>query len=283
MSGTAVLDNLTVGEALVAEGVERAEAGYLLRAATGASLAQLIAHPERRLDAAQARRFLELVRRRREGEPVAYLTGRREFYGLDFEVTPAVLIPRPETELVVELALQRLPEGKRARVLDLGTGSGAIGLAIAAIRPQVELVAVDASEEALAVARRNRERLVADRARVRLLRSDWFASLAQQRFDLIVSNSPYVADGDPHLGQGDLRFEPRHALVAGRDGLAAIRRIIEYSPQHLLPGGWLLLEHGYNQASACRALLEQAGFSELLEEPDLAGQPRVCGGRLTAG
>jgi release factor glutamine methyltransferase len=283
MPGTAALDSLTVGEALIAEGIERAEAGYLLRAATGMSLAQLIAHPERRLDAARARRFLDLARRRREGEPVAYLTGRREFYGLDFEVTPAVLIPRAETELVVDTALRCLPEGKRARVLDLGTGSGAIGLAIAVLRPEVDLVAVDAAEEALAVARRNCERLVADRGRVRLLKGDWFGSLAQERFDLIVANPPYVAHDDPHLEQGDLRFEPREALTAGPDGLVSIRHIIEHSPRHLSPGGWLLLEHGYDQADACRALLDQAGFSELVEEADLAGQPRVCGGKLTAG
>jgi release factor glutamine methyltransferase len=283
MAGTEVLDELTVGEALVAQGIERAEAGYLLRAVTGANLAQLVAHPERRLDASQARHFIDLVRRRREGEPVAYLTGRREFYGLAFEVTPAVLIPRPETELLVELALQRLPEGRRLRVLDLGTGSGAIGLSIAALRPAVQLTAVDASEEALAVARRNCERLIPDRSRVRLVVSVWFRSLGEERFDLIVSNPPYVAEDDPHLRQGDLRFEPRRALVGGVDGLGPIRRIVSESREHLFADGWLLLEHGHDQAGACRALLEQAGFTELVEQADLAGQPRVCGGRLTAG
>lgn len=283
MRGPAALDDLTVGDALVMAGIARAEAGYLLRAVTGANFAQLIAHPERRLDERQARVFVELVRRRRTGEPIAYLTGRREFYGLDFEVTPAVLIPRPETELLVELALERAPESAAFRVLDLGTGSGAIGLSIAALRPRVELVAVDISEEALAIASRNCGRLITDRSRIRLLSGDWFRCLGEDRFDLIVSNPPYVAEGDPHLGQGDVRFEPRQALLGGADGLEPIRRIVSGSPKHLAPGGWLVFEHGYDQAVACRALLEQAGFSELIEEADLAGQLRVCGGRLTAG
>lgn len=283
MPETSAPEALTVAEALAVAGIQRTEAGYLLRAVTGASLAQLIAYPERRLDTAQSQRYAELVRRRRRGEPMAYLTGRREFYGFDFEVSPAVLIPRPETELVVTLALQRLPEGIALRVLDLGAGSGAIGLSIAALRPCVQLVAVDASEQALVVARRNCERLIAERARVQLLRSDWFQALDKDRFDLIVSNPPYVAEGDAHLNQGDLRFEPRQALVGGADGLESMRRIVAGAPRHLAPGGWLLLEHGYDQADACRMLLEQAGFSELVGEADLAGHARVCAGRLTAG
>jgi release factor glutamine methyltransferase len=283
MAEVSLRRSITVSEALARAGLERAEAGYLLRAVTGANLAQLIAHPQRRLDASQSSRFAELARRRRQGEPIAYLVGRREFYGFDFEVSSAVLIPRPETELLVTLALQRVSDNAAARVLDLGTGSGAIGLAIAALRPQVRLVAVDLSEQALAVARRNCERLITDRGRVQLLHSDWFAALNGQRFDLIVANPPYVAAGDAHLREGDLRFEPREALIGGADGLESIRRIVSGAPRHLVPGGWLLLEHGYDQAGACRGLLEQAAFSRIVSESDLAGHPRVCGGRLTTG
>lgn len=283
MPEVSLRESITVADALAHAGLERAEAGYLLKAVTGANLAQLIAHPERRLDASQSGRFAELARRRRQGEPIAYLVGRREFYGFDFEVSPAVLIPRPETEALVTLALQRLPEGATACLLDLGTGAGAIGLAIAALRPRIRLVAVDISQQALAVARRNCERLIAERGRVQLLRSDWFAALIGQRFDLILSNPPYVAQGDAHLRAGDLRFEPQQALVGGADGLESIRRIVAGAPQHLTPGGWLLLEHGYDQASACRRLLEQAGFSQVVSDSDLAGHPRVCCGRLTAG
>jgi release factor glutamine methyltransferase len=283
MPDVSLRESITIADALARAGLERAEAGYLLKAVTGASLAQLVAYPERRLDASQSGRFAELARRRRQGEPIAYLVGRREFYGFDFEVSPAVLIPRPETELLVTLALERLSESAAARVLDLGTGSGAIGLTIAALRPQVRLVAVDISEAALAVARRNCERLISERGRVRLLRSDWFAALNGQRFDLIVSNPPYVAQGDAHLRKGDLRFEPQQALVGGADGLESMRRIVSGAPQHLTPGGWLLMEHGYDQAGACRRLLEQAGFAQLVSASDLARHPRVCGGRLTAG
>jgi release factor glutamine methyltransferase len=278
---TATCAALTVAQALAAAGIERREAGYLLQAVTGASAARLAAHPEWPLPPSQARRFAELAARRRHGEPIAYLVGHREFYGSEFEVNPAVLIPRPETERLVELALERLAPPTPARVLDLGTGSGAIALTIAALRPRAQVVAVDVSDEALAVAGRNRARLVPERSRVQLEQSDWFGALGGKRFDLIVANPPYVAADDPHLHQGDLRFEPKQALVGGEDGLEAIRRIVAEAPGHLVAGGWLLFEHGYDQAQACRELLRIAGFRELVAEKDLAGQPRIAGGRLT--
>lgn len=282
MSGVAIASALTVGQALAAEGIDRGEAACLLRAVTAANLAHLIAHSDARLTPSQTRRFLDLVRRRRKGEPIAYLAGRREFYDLDFEVTPAVLVPRPETELLVELALERIADKAPTRVLDLGTGSGAVGVTIAALRPSAEVLAVDASEQALDVARRNGVRL-AGSARLAFLRSDWFSALEERRFDLILSNPPYVAEGDPHLARGDLRFEPRQALVGGADGLAAIRNIVGGAPRHLVEGGWLLFEHGFDQSTACRELLERTGFVDLVTAQDLAGISRVAGGRwLTA-
>ena len=281
MSALANSGLLTLGEALAIEGIERREAGYLLRAVTGYGAAHLIAHAEERLQPELQQRFQELVRRRSRGEPLAYLIGVREFYGLEFEVTPAVLIPRPETELLVELALQRLPGDQPCTVLDLGTGSGAIALTLAALRPSASVIAVDASAPALEITARNCRRLGLA-SRVALQRSDWFTAVKDKRFDLIVSNPPYVPEGDPHLSEGDLRFEPRQALIGGRDGLEAIRRIVGEAPAYLAPGGWLLLEHGHDQAPAVRELLSGAGFESLVEETDLAGQPRVAGGRLTA-
>jgi release factor glutamine methyltransferase len=215
------------------------------------------------------------VERRAAGEPIAYLTGNCEFYGLEFRVTPAVLIPRPETELLVDLALERLPVEGRARVLDLGTGSGCIAVSLGRQRPRMEVWAADAVPAALEVARDNALRLGAT---VRFVRSDWLADLAGERFDLILSNPPYVAAGDPHLSRGDLRFEPASALVAGEDGLNDIRRIVAAAPAHLAPGGWLLFEHGYDQAQRCRALLTAAGFGQVTSWRDLAGIERVSGG-----
>ena len=207
---------------------------------------------------------------------MAYILGEREFFGLDFKVTPATLIPRPETELLVELALQRIPARGHFRVLDLGAGSGAIALSIAHARPEAEVVAVDASEAALQVARANAAHLGVHNASFR--QSDWFAALDGQRFDLIVSNPPYVAAGDMHLGQGDVRFEPLSALASGPDGLDDIRCIIGEAVDHLEKNAWLMLEHGYDQASAVRALLQQNGFEEVYSVKDMAGIERVsCG------
>lgn len=256
-------------------GTARIEVQMLLQQVLGVSRAHLLAHPEQVLNEAQAAAYRALLQRRLAGEPLAYILGEREFYGLNFRVTPATLIPRPDTELLVEVALRRIPQ--RGRVLDLGTGSGAIALSIAHARPEAEVTAVDASQEALGVARENTRRLNIGNAH--LLRSDWFSALTGKHFDLIVSNPPYIADGDAHLAQGDLRFEPRDALASGADGLDDIRRIVADAKEHLDAGGWLLFEHGYDQAGRVRELLGVAGYAEVFSARDLAGIERVSGGR----
>ena len=249
----------------------RIEVQCLFQAVLKVNRAYLLTHPERVLDANESARYAELLNRRLQGEPIAYLLGAREFYGLDFKVTPATLIPRPDTELLVELALQRIPRG--GCVLDMGTGSGAIALSIAHVRSDVAVVAVDASVAALAVATENARRLRTNN--VRLLQSDWFSAFADERFDVIVSNPPYIEADDPHLSQGDVRFEPREALVSGSDGLDDIRRIISFGKDHLTSGGWLMLEHGYDQAERVRQLMHQAGFLDVSSLRDLAGIERV--------
>jgi len=245
--------------------------------ALGISRTALITQSDRVLTADEAARVAELLERRHDGEPVAYIVGQREFFGLDFETTPAVLIPRPDTELLVELALVRLPP--RGRVLDMGTGSGAIAVAIAHGRPDASVTALDVSQEALAVATRNAQR---NSAKVRFLHSDWYSAVEGEQFDLIVSNPPYIADGDRHLSEGDLRFEPSGALTDFADGLSALRTIIAGAPARLAPGSWLLMEHGYDQAQAVRALLSSAGYTEVQSWQDLAGIERVSGGRRPA-
>lgn len=255
----------------------RLEAQLLAAHALGVTRAWLVAHDDQPIDARQHAALDALLQRRLHGEPIAYILGRREFYGLELMVSPAVLIPRPETELLVELALARLPPERPCRILDLGTGSGAIALALARQRPRAEVVGVDRSPAALAVAQANARRL--GLAQVRLVQGDWYDGLGSEVFDLIAANPPYVAAGDPHLAQGDLRFEPPEALRAGPDGLDALRRIVAGAPAHLVAGGWLLLEHGHDQAAACQALLSQAGLAEVGTWPDLAGLPRVSGGR----
>ncbi len=236
--------------------------------------AYLITHPERQLDQTEQSLYNALLARRLQGEPIAYILGEREFFGLSFKVTPATLIPRPDTELLVELALKKMPPS--SRLLDLGTGSGAIALSIAHARPDAEITAVDASQDALAVARENTRNL--NIQNVQLLHSNWFSTLQGKCFDLIVSNPPYIAANDEHLAQGDLRFEPSSALASGADGLDDIRRIIANSKQHLNGNGWLLLEHGYDQASRVRELLQHAGFEHVFSARDLAGVERVSGG-----
>lgn len=251
------------------------EARLLLGHVLGASSAELAAHPERLLPAAAAAQFATLVMRRAAGEPIAYLLGRREFHGLDFEVTPDVLIPRPETELLVETAAA-VPAAATARILDLGTGSGCIAVALSRLLPQAQVTAVDAAPASLDVARRNAAR---HGAALRLLCGDWFGAVEAEQFDLIVANPPYIAAADPHLRQGDLRFEPRRALVSGDDGLDALRRIIRDAPRHLVRGGWLFVEHGYDQAVAVAELLADAGLVDLARHADLAGILRVAGAR----
>lgn len=250
------------------------DAEVLLGFVLGQSRTYLYTWPERELSATQQSLLEELVARRASGTPVAYLVGEREFWSLPLQVNEHTLIPRPETELLVEQALARLPRSGRA--LDLGTGTGAIALALVSERPDAEIWAVDASLEALKVARANVERLGLP---VQLVHSDWFAQLSGQRFHLIVSNPPYIAEADPHLGQGDVRFEPLTALASGRDGLADIRQIVARAPAHLHPGGWLLFEHGYDQGAPVRELLTQAGFSGVETVQDYGGNDRVTLGQ----
>lgn len=264
---------MRVADALGASGLDAREARLLLAEASGFSQASLIAYPERELPAEVVMRFEEWARRRRDGEPVAYLVGHREFYGLDLAVNPAVLIPRPETELLVDWALERAP----ASVLDLGTGSGAIALAIRSRLPKARVVAVDASAAALVVAKRNGVKLGLD---VQWRHGRWFEPVPGERFDLVVSNPPYVAEGDRHLGEGDVRHEPRSALVSGPDGLDALREIAQAAPGFLAPGGALLLEHGLGQDAAVRAMLERRGFEHVQSRLDLAGIARATGGTL---
>lgn len=261
---------MTVAEALRASRIDAREARLLLAHATGFSEAAVLAFAERHLPAEAQARFLDFASRRRSGEPVAYLLGQKEFYGLRLAVNPAVLIPRPETELLVDLALER----DFSSAVDLGTGSGAIALALKKNRPQARVIAADASAAALAVAQRNGAALNLD---VEWRHGRWLAALDGERFDLIVSNPPYVAAGDPHLA--DLRFEPTEALVSGVDGLDAIREISQKASRHLTEGAWLLLEHGLGQDAAVRQLLQTDGLEEVQTWPDLAGIPRVTGGR----
>jgi release factor glutamine methyltransferase len=262
---------LKIADALRA--LEAREARLLLAAATGFSEASVLAHPERELPADAEAAFRGFAARRARGEPVAYILGEKEFYGLPLAVAPAVLIPRPETELLVELALRE----EFGSALDLGTGSGAIALALKRRRPAARVVAVERSAAALAVARRNALKLGLE---VDLRHGLWFAPVAAERFDLVVSNPPYVGEGDPHLKEGDVRFEPRSALVAGPDGLEAIREIVRDAPRHLNPGARVLLEHGFGQDAAVRSLLVEAGIEDVATWPDLAGIARVSGGRL---
>jgi release factor glutamine methyltransferase len=266
----------------------RIELQSLLQHVLNVPRSYLLAHPERVLNAAEFELYHALLQRRLAGHPLAYLLGEREFFGLNFKVTPATLIPRADTELLVELALARIPpspptplplagEGRRYRVLDLGTGSGAIALSIAHHRPHACVTALDFSLPALTVAQHNAQRL--SLPKVRFLHSDWFAAIAGERFDLIVSNPPYIAAQDPHLAQGDLRFEPASALASGSDGLRDIRHLIQHAAAHLTANGWLLLEHGYDQAEAVRKLLSAAGYNAVFSACDLAGIARVSGGR----
>ena len=258
----------------------RRDAALLLRHALGVSEAWLVAHADDPVDPSRATAFRALIERRAHGEPVAYLTGTRGFHALALQVTPDVLIPRPETELLVDCALQRIPEDAKCMVADLGTGSGAIALALARARPRAKVVATDASDAALEVARANADRLAL--RNVEFAQGDWCAPLGDARFDVIVSNPPYIAEGDPHLHEGDLRFEPRGALASGSDGLDAIRIIVRDARAHLREGGWLMFEHGFDQGSAARDLLAAHGYAEIFTERDLESRERVSGGSRQA-
>lgn len=253
----------------------RIELQMLMQRALNVSRAYLLAHPEQILEAGQQAAYDAMLQRRLAGEPIAHILGEREFFGLSFKVTPATLIPRPDTELLVELALQRIPPQGGFRVLDLGTGTGAIAISIAHSRPDAEVVGVDASPAALEVARENARRLGA--GNVSFAQSDWFSALGGNRFDLIVSNPPYIAANDGHLSEGDVRFEPMTALVSGADGLDDIRRIVTDARDRLEPGGWLLLEHGYDQATRVREILLQGDYVRIFSARDLADIERVSG------
>ena len=257
----------------------RLDAELLLAHALNKPRSYLRTWPEHEPSAEQQATFVTMLERRRSGEPVAYILGHQGFWSLDLEVAPHTLIPRPDTELLVETSLQLAP-ATPLRVLDLGTGTGAIALALASERGGWKVTGVDRIAEAVELAERNRQRLKLSNAEFR--RSNWFDALAGERFDLIVSNPPYIAADDRHLGEGDVRFEPMSALVAGADGLDDIRQIIGDAPQHLEAGGWLLLEHGYDQAEAVRALLSDAGFLAVESRRDLGGHERISLGRWSA-
>lgn len=276
-----LLDDATtrIGAALGLETREaRLEARVLAAFAWDVAPAWLIAHDTDLPDRTQLAQFSTLLARRLVGEPIAYLTGTREFYGRSFRVSPDVLIPRPDTELLVERALAHMPGDQAVEVLDLGTGSGCIAITLALERPLARVTAVDRSDAALATAKNNGSIL---NAPVEFLTSDWFSALAGRRFDFIVGNPPYIAAADPHLARGDVRFEPLSALAAGPDGLDDLRRLIAAAPGHLKPGGALLVEHGYDQANAVLALLQAAGFPHPQSWPDLSGIYRVSGGNLS--
>ena len=260
--------------------IDAVDAQWLLAHACARPRGWIYAHGDEFVDATTQARFMELVERREAGEPVAYLVGTRGFWNFDLLVTPATLIPRGETELLVEIALAHLPPMGRSSIVDLGTGSGAIAIALARERPHALVVAVDASEAALMVARTNAISLGVNS--ISFWRGDWCHALGDARFDMIVSNPPYIAADDPHLREGDLRFEPGAALASGLDGLDAIRSIIEQAPMHLVSDGWLMLEHGSTQAEAVRALLAHAGFADIDSARDLEHRERVTYARLPA-
>ena len=256
----------------------RLDVELLLAAALGKPRSFLHTWPERIVSTEAAQAFDGFLKRRRTGEPVAYILGQQGFWNIDLEVATHTLIPRPETEMLVETALELLPSAIPHRLLDLGTGTGAIALSLAKDRPQWTVTAVDRVEEAVELAERNRQRLHLDNAHV--MRSHWFSAVEGQRFDLILSNPPYIASNDPHLVEGDVRFEPSSALVSGTDGLDDLRLIVSQAPAHLEAGGWLLLEHGYDQGAAVRELLNRHGFEQIQTRRDLGDHERITFGRV---
>jgi len=275
------LSEISVAEALAwaRKQIQPSEARLLLRHVCRTSAAYLAAWPEKPLPAAQWEAFQHLVERRITGEPIAYLTGEREFYGRSFLVNASVLIPRPETELLIELAVAHFAAVPNPKVLDLGTGSGVLAVTLALELDRPEITAIDVSRDALAVASTNALRFGVG---ITFLWSDWYALLKREdRFQLIVANPPYIVEGDPHLTQGDLRFEPLAALASGQDGLTALTAIITGAGRHLEDNGWFFLEHGYNQAATVRGLLADAGFADIASWKDIADIERVSGARWT--
>ena len=268
---------ISIDELLARSALPSTEARILLAHALRVERPWVIAHGRDPVRDAEERAAAAFFARRREGEPIAYVTGEREFCSLSLYVTPSVLIPRPETELVVEQALALIAGRSAPKLLDLGTGSGAIAVAIAHARRDAEVWATDVLAEALSVALRNASRHA---AAVRVIQSDWFAALGEERFDVIASNPPYVGERDPHLEEGDLRFEPQTALLGGPDGMGCIRTIAAEARTHLVPGGWLVFEHGYDQGPACVRLLVGLGYTNVVDTQDLSGLPRVCKGQF---
>lgn len=252
------------------------DAEVLLCHCLGKPRSFLRAWPEQQLSTPQAEQFEHLLTKRKQGQPIAYLTGEREFWSRSFLVTPDVLIPRPDSELLIELSLSLLAIQQTGKLIDLGTGSGILALTLAAERPLLDVIATDFSSAALAVAQKNAKRLQI--ANVRFLQSHWFDKVAEKGFDLVISNPPYIADDDPHLQQGDVRFEPTTALVSGEQGLQDIRLLATQARQHLKPGGHLLLEHGYQQGKAVQAILNELNYRQVTTHRDLSGNPRVTSG-----
>lgn len=276
------MQSITIEKALFQayQHIEKIDARLLLEKALQVDHAFLLTHPNQSLTSQQSEQFFHWVTQRLQGMPVAYLTGQRKFYDSVFRVSHAVLIPRPETELLVDLALDLIPVDRVCKILDLGTGSGAIAISIAKHRPLSQVIAVDISLEAIEIARWNASNLQA--SNVHFLLGKWFDELSHEKFDLIVTNPPYVAENDPYLQQGDLRFEPKIALSAGCDGMDCIAHIIQSAAKYLVNQGWLFIEHGYDQAEACQLLLEQASFNKICCYVDLAGIIRVSGGQVDA-
>ncbi len=274
------MSNVTIKQALAESSlkIERVDAQLLLQHVLQVSHTFLLTHTDSKLTQDQSNQYEDLVIQRVKGFPVAYLVGQREFYDLTFYVNTSVLIPRPETELLIELVLERISGNSRYEILELGTGSGAIAITLAKHCPNAYVTAVDLSVDALAVAKANAQNFGIKNITFAL--SNWFEKLAEKKFDFIVSNPPYIAKNDPHLVRGDVCFEPSMALIAGGDGLACLRMIISGASVYLKTGGWLLFEHGYDQANDCRKLLEQYDFSNILVCKDLAGIHRVSGGQL---
>ncbi len=276
------MQSITIEKALFQayQHIKKVDARLLLEKALQVDHAFLLTHPNQSLTSQQSEQFFHWVTQRLQGMPVAYLTGQREFYDSVFRVSQAVLIPRPETELLVDLALDLIPVDRVCKILDLGTGSGAIAISIAKHRPLSQVIAVDISLEAIEIARWNASNLQV--SNVHFLLGKWFDELSHEKFDLIVTNPPYVAENDPYLQQGDLRFEPKIALSAGYDGMDCIAHIIQNAAKYLVNEGWLFIEHGYDQAEACQLLLEKARFNNIRCYTDLAGIIRVSGGQVDA-
>ena len=276
------MPSLTIEQILLRayQRIDKIDAHLLLQHILVVNHAFLLTHSDQMLTLEQTNHFLHWVLQRSEGVPIAYLIGQREFYDSVFKVSDAVLIPRPETELLVDLALNLTPTDRACRILDLGTGSGAIAITIAKHRTLSQVIAVDVSADAISIADWNAKNLRV--SNVRFVIGNWFAELSDEKFDLIITNPPYIAENDPHLQQGDLRFEPKLALSADHSGMNCISHIIQTAPQHLEKDGWLLLEHGYDQADKCKQLFEIGNFANICSYPDLAGIIRVSGGQFSA-